>query len=145
MAKAKVSRVSAKAKKQAVKRGPAKKAKKPAATKKAANKPAAKKAAPPKAVASTKGKWVYAFGGGRAEGKSDMRNLLGGKGAGLAEMANLGLPVPPGFTISTEACTLYYQDHRRTPESIDREMIANLAKLEKAAAAKESTPVVMTA
>src|SRR5882762_10188132 len=47
-------------------------------------------------------KWVYAFGGGKAAGRSSMRNLLGGKGAGLAEMANLGLPVPPGFTITTE-------------------------------------------
>ena len=50
-------------------------------------------------------KWVYAFGGGSAEGRSDMKNLLGGKGANLAEMANLGLPVPPGFTITTEVCT----------------------------------------
>jgi pyruvate,orthophosphate dikinase len=53
-------------------------------------------------------RWVYAFGGGKAEGKPGMRSLLGGKGAGLAEMANLGLPVPPGFTIPTEVCTYYY-------------------------------------
>src|SRR5580704_2533879 len=52
-----------------------------------------------------KGKWVFAFGGGTAEGRAEMKNLLGGKGAGLAEMANLGLPVPPGFTITTEVCT----------------------------------------
>src|SRR6185436_14851580 len=52
--------------------------------------------------------WVYAFGGGKAAGKAGMRDLLGGKGAGLAEMANLGLPVPPGFTITTEVCTHYY-------------------------------------
>jgi hypothetical protein len=52
-----------------------------------------------------KGKWVYRFRSGRAEGRADMRDLLGGKGAGLAEMANLGLPVPPGFTITTEVCT----------------------------------------
>ncbi|HYP58374.1 MAG TPA: PEP/pyruvate-binding domain-containing protein, partial [Beijerinckia sp.] len=51
------------------------------------------------------GKWVYTFGDGKAEGASGMRNLLGGKGANLAEMANLGLPVPPGFTITTEVCT----------------------------------------
>ena len=53
-------------------------------------------------------KWVYSFGGGKAEGASAMKNLLGGKGANLAEMANLGLPVPPGFTISTELCTYFY-------------------------------------
>src|SRR5919206_2188882 len=51
-----------------------------------------------------KGKWVFAFGGGKAEGRAEMKNLLGGKGAGLAEMANLGLPVPPGCTITTEVC-----------------------------------------
>ena len=56
------------------------------------------------------GKWVYSFGDGKAEGQSYMRNLLGGKGANLAEMSNLGLPVPPGFTITTEVCTYYY-DH----------------------------------
>jgi pyruvate,orthophosphate dikinase len=57
--------------------------------------------------------WVYSFGGGKAEGASGMRNLLGGKGANLAEMANLGLPVPPGFTITTEVCTYFY-DHEKT-------------------------------
>jgi pyruvate, orthophosphate dikinase len=50
-------------------------------------------------------KWVYSFGGGSAEGRADMKNLLGGKGANLAEMSNLALPVPPGFTITTEVCT----------------------------------------
>ena len=50
-------------------------------------------------------KWVYQFGNGTAEGRVDMKNLLGGKGAGLAEMSSLGLPVPPGFTITTEVCT----------------------------------------
>src|SRR5215813_5983724 len=63
-------------------------------------------------------KWVYAFGGGQAEGRSDMRNLLGGKGAGLAEMANLGLPVPPGFTITTEVCTHYYANGNSYPEEL---------------------------
>ncbi len=58
-------------------------------------------------------KWVYEFGGGKAEGESGMRDLLGGKGANLAEMANLGLPVPPGFTITTEVCTYFY-DHGKT-------------------------------
>jgi len=54
------------------------------------------------AAKAAKGKWVYAFGGGKAEGRASMRNLLGGKGAGLAEMTKIGLPVPAGFTISTE-------------------------------------------
>ena len=54
-------------------------------------------------------KWVYSFGGGAAEGRAEMRNLLGGKGANLAEMSALGLPVPPGFTITTEVCTYYYE------------------------------------
>ena len=58
-------------------------------------------------------KWVYSFGDGKAEGQADMRNLLGGKGANLAEMSNLGLPVPPGFTVTTEVCTYFY-DHGRT-------------------------------
>src|SRR6185312_10835567 len=58
-------------------------------------------------------KWVYTFGDGVAEGRADMRNLLGGKGAGLAEMSNLGLPVPPGITITTELCTYFY-DHDKT-------------------------------
>ena len=53
-------------------------------------------------------KWVYRFGDGATEGRADMKNLLGGKGAGLAEMSNLGLPVPPGFTITTEVCTYFY-------------------------------------
>jgi pyruvate,orthophosphate dikinase len=65
-----------------------------------------------------------------------MKDLLGGKGSGLAEMTNAGLPVPPGFTISTGACTLYYKQGRKTPAVVDRQMLANLAKLEKAAGAK---------
>ena len=73
-------------------------------------------------------KWVYAFGDGTAEGKSGMRDLLGGKGANLAEMANLGLPVPPGFTITTEVCT-YFFDHDRTyPPELAGEMDAALAR-----------------
>src|SRR3984893_6767520 len=67
------------------------------------SKPSAIKPAPAPANAPA-AKWVYAFGGGNAEGRAQMRDLLGGKGANLAEMANLGLPVPPGFTITTEVC-----------------------------------------
>jgi len=63
-------------------------------------------------------KWVYRFGGGSAEGKSEMRNLLGGKGANLAEMANLGLPVPPGFTITTEVCTYFYAHGKKYPDEL---------------------------
>ncbi len=78
---------------------------------------------------------MYFFGGGKADGNRTMKELLGGKGSGLAEMTNAGLPVPPGFTISTEACTLYYREGRKVPASVDRQMIENLAKLEKAAGA----------
>jgi pyruvate,orthophosphate dikinase len=81
-------------------------------------------------------KYVYFFGNGKADGDRTMKDLLGGKGSGLAEMTNAGLPVPPGFTISTEACTLYYKEGRKTPATVDREMIENLAKLETAAGAK---------
>src|SRR4029079_6163532 len=62
----------------------------------------------PAAEAVKAGKWVYTFGDGKAEGKAGLRDLLGGKGANLAEMANLGLPVPPGFTIPTTVCTYFY-------------------------------------
>jgi len=66
-------------------------------------------------------KWVYSFGDGKAEGRTDLRNLLGGKGAGLAEMASLGLPVPPGFTITTEVCTYFYaHDNSYPPELKDQ-------------------------
>ena len=57
-------------------------------------------------------KWVYSFGDGNAEGRAEMKNLLGGKGANLAEMSNLGLPVPPGFTITTEVCTYFYANEQ---------------------------------
>ena len=76
-------------------------------------------------------KWVYSFGDGEAEGKAEMRNLLGGKGANLAEMANLGLPVPPGFTITTEVCTWYYANGRTYPADLIEEMEAALARVEK--------------
>ena len=67
-------------------------------------------------AAAKKGQWVYGFGGGKAEGRADMRDLLGGKGANLAEMANLGLPVPPGFTITTEVCTYFYAQRQNLSE-----------------------------
>ncbi len=58
-------------------------------------------------------KWVYSFGAGEADGSADMRTLLGGKGANLAEMSNLGLPVPPGFTITTAVCTQFYANDKQ--------------------------------
>ncbi len=74
-------------------------------------------------------KWVYSFGGGKAEGASSMKNLLGGKGANLAEMANLGLPVPPGFTISTEVCTYYYENGHTFPADLADQVEAALAQV----------------
>src|SRR5438874_1529545 len=74
-------------------------------------------------------KWVYSFGNGKAEGRADMRNLLGGKGAGLAEMANLGLPVPPGFTITTEVCTYHYENDKTYPKGLRRQVATALAQV----------------
>ena len=85
--------------------------------------------------AARKGKHVYFFGNGQADGDRSMRDLLGGKGAGLAEMTNARLPVPPGFTISTDVCTIYYQDKGKIPTAIEAEIADNLKKLEKAAGA----------
>jgi pyruvate, orthophosphate dikinase len=85
-------------------------------------------------------KWVYRFGRGAAEGKGEMRNLLGGKGAGLAEMANLGLPVPPGFTITTEVCTYFYAHDQSYPPDLREQVAAALAEVEKAIGAKFGDP-----
>jgi len=79
--------------------------------------------------AARKGRWVYGFGGGKAEGRANMRNLLGGKGAGLAEMAHLGFPVPPGFTITTEVCTYFYQNGEAYPKDLKRQVETALAEL----------------
>ena len=72
-------------------------------------------------------KWVYTFGDGKAEGKSAMRDLLGGKGANLAEMSNLGLPVPPGFTVTTEVCTYYYDHGKQYPPELEGAVAEALA------------------
>jgi pyruvate, orthophosphate dikinase len=80
-------------------------------------------------------KYVYFFGSGKADGNRNMKDLLGGKGAGLAEMTNAGLPVPPGFTISTEVCTIYYKEKAKVPEAIEREVAEHVKKLEKASGA----------
>ena len=68
-------------------------------------------------------KWVYSFGNGKAEGRAEMKNLLGGKGANLAEMSNLGLPVPPGFTITTEVCTAFYDNDRKYPSELEPQVV----------------------
>ena len=74
-------------------------------------------------------KWVYAFGDGKAEGEAGMKNLLGGKGANLAEMSNLGLPVPPGFSITTEVCTHYYANNETYPEDLKEQVSAALRQV----------------
>jgi pyruvate,orthophosphate dikinase len=83
----------------------------------------------------TKGKYVYFFGDGKADGDRHMKDVLGGKGSGLAEMTNAGLPVPPGFTISTAACNLYYEKRGQLTPAIESEIGAQLKKLEKSAGA----------
>src|SRR6266446_1356843 len=76
---------------------------------------------------ATMTKWVYTFGDGKAEGKAGMRDLLGGKGANLAEMANLGLPVPPGFTITTEVCTYFFANDRTYPDDLADQVTSALS------------------
>src|SRR5215471_6260318 len=78
-------------------------------------------------------KYVFLFAGGKSDGHGDMKDLLGGKGAGLAEMTNAGLPVPPGFTITTEACNDYYASGKTMPEGLWDQAIANLRTVEAAA------------
>ncbi|MGC1465236.1 MAG: pyruvate, phosphate dikinase, partial [Pseudolabrys sp.] len=112
MAKRKTKRPGAKSAKKAAK-APAKASRKRAA----------------KSAPARSGKWVYAFGGGKAEGKASMRNLLGGKGSGLAEMASLGLPVPPGFTITTDVCTYYYAHGETYPKDLKAQVEKALAQV----------------
>ena len=75
-------------------------------------------------------KWVYTFGDGKAEGNASMRNLLGGKGANLAEMSSIGVPVPPGFTITTEACTYYYKNNKAYSEELKQQVMEGLRGVE---------------
>ena len=92
-------------------------------------------------------KYVYFFGAGQTEGNANMRELLGGKGANLAEMAGLGLPVPQGFTISTEACTRYYDDGKVIGEDIMAQVMEYIDKLEKSAGKKfgdEKNPLLVS-
>lgn len=88
-------------------------------------------------MAKTKSnKYVYYFGGKKADGQADMKNLLGGKGANLAEMVNIGLPVPAGFTITTEVCTAYYKNNRKYPSELETQVLDALHKVEKEMGAK---------
>ncbi len=92
----------------------------------------AKKKAKKKSTAKKAKKMVYFFGSGKAEGNTKMKQLLGGKGANLAEMTNIGIPVPAGFTISTEACAEFYENKCKWPDGLDEQVSNNIAKLEKA-------------
>jgi pyruvate, orthophosphate dikinase len=85
---------------------------------------------------AAKGKYVYYFGDGKAEGKAEMKHLLGGKGANLAEMTNIKLPVPPGFTMTTEVCTYYYEHGRSYPKSLRKDVDAALKKIERSMGAR---------
>ena len=117
-------------------------ARRPASRKKAKAAPAKRKArkaslqaslqaSPQSKAAAKSGQWVYTFGGGKAQGRSGMKDLLGGKGANLAEMANLGLPVPPGFTITTAVCTHYYANDKKYPKDLEKQVDAGLAHIAK--------------
>jgi pyruvate,orthophosphate dikinase len=89
-----------------------------------------------KKIAMPKGKFVYYFGDGKAEGHGKMKDVLGGKGAGLAEMTNTGAPVPAGFTISTEMCRLYYDRDMRFSKELEKELRKYMARVEKSMGAK---------
>lgn len=145
-----VARKTTSKKKAATKKSPAKAKKTVARKTKAARKVVTKKAtkkqvkttrtkSTTKAKTSVKtnntkvsGKFYYYFGQGKAAGSADMKDLLGGKGAGLAEMTNTGVPVPPGFTITTDVCRLYYESGMTVPAKIDKELDKYVARIEKA-------------
>src|SRR5574341_282527 len=86
-------------------------------------------------------KFVYSFGAGKAEGRAAMRELLGGKGAGLHEMTRVGIPVPPGFTITTEVCTYYYKHQRQYPKGLDRDVMEALSRVERIIGRKFGDPL----
>jgi pyruvate,orthophosphate dikinase len=98
-----------------------------------------RRSATPRSKAATS-RYVYAFGGGKADGRAAMKELLGGKGANLAEMARLGLPVPPGFTISTEVCTYYYAHQHTYPPALKKQVSEALARVEKAVGKRFGDP-----
>ena len=134
-AKKPVAKKSAATKPAPAKKAPAKKvaakkpvAKKPVAKKAPAKKVVAKKAAP-KAPKATK--YVYTWGDAKADGNGGMKALLGGKGANLAEMTRIGLPVPPGFTVTTEVCTYFYDNKKTYPAVLRAQMEAGVRNMEK--------------
>ena len=98
--------------------------------KKVAKKSSPKKTAVKKPASKGKEKYTYLFGV-KTDGDAKMRNLLGGKGANLAEMARIGLPVPPGFTITTEVCTYFYNNAKKYPKTLEAEVKAGVASVEK--------------
>lgn len=85
-------------------------------------------------------RYVYSFGGGKADGNGKMKEILGGKGAGLAEMTTAGVPVPPGFTVSTEVCNIYFENNQHVPDEIEQQFDKALAKLEKTFGKKLGDP-----
>lgn len=89
---------------------------------------------------TTMSKWVYFFGEGKAEGTGKMKELLGGKGAGLAEMTNIGIPVPPGFTITTEVCTYYYNNNKTYPADLEEQVMDAIKRVEKIMGRKFGDP-----
>ena len=92
-------------------------------------------------------KYVYFFGGGKADGKANSTDLLGGKGANLAEMARMGVPVPPGFTIIADVCNIYFQSNSSYPREVTLQVEENLAKLEQTIGAKfgdEENPLLLS-
>src|ERR1700738_891547 len=105
---------------------------------KAASKKVSAKAKPAirKPVAPKKVRYVYYFGDGKADGDGKMKPLLGGKGANLAEMTRIGLPVPPGFTITTEVCTYFYEHKRTYPSELNEQVESALSKVERSAGKK---------
>src|SRR5262245_29082508 len=113
----------------------------------AARKPAAASKPATSGKSAAKGKWVYRFGNGKAEGRADMRNLLGGKGANLAEMANLGLPVPPGFTIPTSVCTYFYAHDKSYPPALKAQVekaLEHVGKLAGKAFGDHANPLLVS-
>ena len=121
--------------------------KRKAATKKAAprtRKTRSTKTVGPKAskavISEMKHPAYFFFGGGKADGEGTMKDILGGKGAGLAEMSRIGIPVPPGFTITTEVCKIYYDNNLQIPQAIDKELRAQIEKVEKLVGAKFGDP-----
>ena len=92
-------------------------------------------------------KWVYSYGNGKSEGNPSMKNLLGGKGVGLAEMTSIGVPVPPGFTITTEVCTYYYEHDHQYPKNLDEQIFKAMGEVEKIVGKKfgdESDPLLVS-